>query len=92
MSDPLAPITAGRGRGMAFRIGDIPVHVSISFLLVLAFLGLQLADPVLIRPKPRRPVRVPQVWMQEVEAVVDDAADDAIATQARLQWVNAGPP
>jgi Zn-dependent protease len=48
MSDPLAPITAGRGRGMAFRIGDIPVHVSISFLLVLAFLGLQLADPVLI--------------------------------------------
>jgi hypothetical protein len=51
-----------------------------------------LAEPVLIRPKPRRPVRVPQGWMQEIEAVVDDAADDAIATQARLQWVNAGPP
>ena len=48
MSDPLAPITAGRGRGMAFRVGTIPVHVSISFLLVLAFLGLQLGDPVLI--------------------------------------------
>ena len=51
-----------------------------------------LAEPVLIRPKPRRPVRVPQGWMQEVEAVVDDAADDALATQARLHRVNAGPP
>lgn len=48
MSDPLAPITAGRGRGLAFTVGGIPVRINISFLLVLAFLGLQLGDPVLI--------------------------------------------
>lgn len=50
MPDPLGPITAGRrGQGLlSFRIGPIPVTIHLSFLFVLAFLGLDLASPVLV--------------------------------------------
>lgn len=48
MTDPLAPITAGRGRGLSFTLGGIPVTINLSILLVLAFLGLQLGDLALI--------------------------------------------
>jgi len=48
--DPLGPITAGsRGKGLlSFRIGPIPVTIHLSFLFVLAFLGLDLASPILV--------------------------------------------
>lgn len=48
MTDPLAPITRGRGRGLSFSIGGIPVTINLSILFVLAFLGFQLGDPALI--------------------------------------------
>lgn len=50
MPDPLGPITAGRrGEGLlSFRVGPIPVTIHLSFLLVLGFLGLDLANPVLV--------------------------------------------
>lgn len=48
MTDPLAPITRGRGRGLSFSLGGIPVTINLSILLVLAFLGFQLGDPALI--------------------------------------------
>ncbi len=48
MTDPLAPVTAGRGRGLSFSLGGIPVTINLSLLLVLAFLGFQLGDFALI--------------------------------------------